>query len=297
MTRISWQCIFGEAVVENRESFLLTKGGLPVSIFFFGIAKLNYNKNEVMGMAKKKPLAITYLFHSGFLVETEECLLVFDYYRDAAASKPPTFTGFPAPPAFLQTEKAVFVMVSHHHADHYNPVILEWEKGKPDLTYVLSSEIKPKRQVGRIFLVSPGDVRAIDPLFLKVFGSTDQGVSFLVEVEGWRLFHAGDLNWWYWWDDPEDQRVAAGEAFKAEIDRLRGEWLDVAFFPVDPRLGAYSHLGGAYFIQQLKPAFFIPMHFGADYQVTARFAEQVRTATTKVVPLSQSPQKILLACP
>ena len=245
-------------------------------------------------MEEKKPLQITYLFNSGFLVETGACLLVFDYYRDAAESKPRPFSGFSALPGFLQTEKSVFVLASHHHGDHYNPVILEWAKSKPGITYILSSDIKPWRQGERTHLVSPGDVHTIGPLFLKVFGSTDEGVSFLVAIEGWRLFHAGDLNWWYWWDDSAAERAAAEEAFKAEIDKLRGEALDLAFFPVDTRLGAYYHLGGDYFIQQLKPAFFIPMHFGTDYESTARFAERVGRAATKVIPLQRSPQKILL---
>lgn len=245
-------------------------------------------------MEKKKPVEITYLFNSGFLVETEQYLLIFDYYQDAAGSKPRSFSGSATLPPFLRNNKPGFVLVSHHHADHSNPVIFEWGKLKPELTYILSSDIKLRRQGDRIELVSPGEVRTVGPLFLKVFGSTDQGVSFLIEVEGWRLFHAGDLNWWHWWDDSEAERAAAEEKFKAEISKLKGEPLDLAFFPVDPRLGEYYYLGGAYFIQQLQPGFFIPMHFGTEYQITERFARHVQTPATKVVTLHQSPQKILL---
>ena len=36
---------------------------------------------------------------------------------------------------------------------------------------------------------------------IKAFGSTDIGISFLVSVDGVDIFHAGDLNWWHWWDE------------------------------------------------------------------------------------------------
>lgn len=245
-------------------------------------------------MEKKIPVQITYLFNSGFVVETEKHLLIFDYYRDTAESKLRTLSSAATLPAFLENDKPGFVLASHRHADHYNPVILEWGKRKPELTYILSSDIKPWRQEDRIELVSPGEGRTIGPLFLKVFGSTDQGVSFWVEIEGWRLFHAGDLNWWYWEDDSEAELAAAEEKFKTEISKLKGEPVDLAFFPVDPRLGKYYYLGGAYLIQQLQPDFFIPMHFGTDYQITERFARRVSASTTKVVTLHQSPQTILL---
>ncbi len=242
-------------------------------------------------MEKKRPVQITYLFNSGFVLETEKHLLVFDYYRDAAGSKTRTFSSSTALPPFLKTDKPGFIFVSHRHADHYNPVILEWGKLKPELNYILSSDIKPWRKGGRIALVSPGEARTIGPLFLKVFGSTDQGVSFWVEIEGLRLFHAGDLNWWHWWDDSEAEQAAAEEKFKAEIGKLKGEPVDLAFFPVDPRLGEYYYLGGAYFLQQLQPDLFIPMHFGTEYQITERFARRVHALPTRVVTLHQSPQK------
>ncbi|HHT49472.1 MAG TPA: MBL fold metallo-hydrolase [Firmicutes bacterium] len=245
-------------------------------------------------MEEKKPLKIVYLFHSGFLVETERHLLIFDYYREAAGSKASTSAKAGELPEFLQTDKQVYIFASHRHADHYNPGILEWGKIKPDLTYILSNDIKPRWQGERIHLVAPGAERGIDSLYLKVLGSTDQGVSFLVEIEGWHLFHAGDLNWWYWEDDSETELLAAERSFKHEISKLEGEALDLAFFPVDPRLGAYYHLGGAYLIQQLQPNHFIPMHFGTDVQITKSFAQQIKAPTTRVITIDQSPQTFLI---
>ena len=46
-----------------------------------------------------------------------------------------------------------------------------------------------------------GDCYADDVLRVHAFGSTDVGISFLVEAEGKKIFHAGDLNNWHWMDE------------------------------------------------------------------------------------------------
>ena len=56
-------------------------------------------------------MKITFIEHSGFMVEMEHTVLLFDYYH----GKIPTF----------DKNKTLYVFVSHSHADHYNPVI--WE--------------------------------------------------------------------------------------------------------------------------------------------------------------------------
>ena len=52
-------------------------------------------------------MKITYIYHSGFLVESADAYYIFDYYR----------ADFPVTDA----DKPVYVFVSHRHPDHYNP--------------------------------------------------------------------------------------------------------------------------------------------------------------------------------
>ena len=57
-------------------------------------------------------MIVDYLGHSGFLVETEKALLLFDACGTATS--------------VLDTkdrEKPLFVFVSHAHADHFDPAI------------------------------------------------------------------------------------------------------------------------------------------------------------------------------
>lgn len=51
-------------------------------------------------------MRVTYLGHSGFLLEMEDALLLFDYYQGSLPEMDP--------------EKTLFVFVSHVHYDHYN---------------------------------------------------------------------------------------------------------------------------------------------------------------------------------
>ena len=54
-------------------------------------------------------MKITYINHSGFLVETRDCYYIFDYYKGELPH--------------LDKEKEVIVFCSHFHKDHFNPQI------------------------------------------------------------------------------------------------------------------------------------------------------------------------------
>ena len=56
-------------------------------------------------------MKITYINHSGFLIETKDCYYIFDYYK---GELPP-----------LDKKKEVIVFCSHFHKDHFNPVIFK----------------------------------------------------------------------------------------------------------------------------------------------------------------------------
>ena len=56
-------------------------------------------------------MKITYINHSGFLVETDDCYYIFDYYKGNLPE--------------LDKSKSVVVLCSHFHPDHFNPKIFE----------------------------------------------------------------------------------------------------------------------------------------------------------------------------
>lgn len=210
-------------------------------------------------------VTITFLTHSGFIVETAQHALLFDYYRDPARAV-----------AQINTAKKLYVFASHAHPDHFNPAIAGWQRQAA--AYILSDDIRdagglPGVPPEQVRYAAPYDHVALDELAIDVYGSTDAGASFAIAVDGWRIFHAGDLNWWHWREDTAENNAVAKEAFFQELDRLRGQRFDVAFFPVDNRLEDYRDLGVREFVRAVHVDHLVAMHAcGPAWQPPADFA-------------------------
>ncbi|TCT15317.1 L-ascorbate metabolism protein UlaG (beta-lactamase superfamily) [Natranaerovirga pectinivora] len=236
-------------------------------------------------------LKINYLYHSGFTVETNNYLLIFDYFKDHGLENKSVANGFIGKED-LETKKKIIVFSSHSHHDHFNPIILDWINVNKAIQYVFSSDIVIDKKEPYMTFLSPYDSIILDDLNIKAYGSTDLGVSFLVKVDESTIFHAGDLNWWYWWDDTEEEIAKAEKWFKEEIDYMKDEKIDVAFFPVDQRLEQNYALGAKYFIDILKPKYLIPMHFGDHYETTVKFALEMKNSLTNIFTLNSRGQEI-----
>ena len=218
-------------------------------------------------------MKIEYIFNSGFTLETENNFLIFDYYKGQ----------------LNLSDKKTTVFVSHGHDDHYNEKIFDL---KGNINYVLSDDIKLEGSFDNIRFVKPDSTLQVDDLDIKVFGSTDLGVSFLISVDGFNIFHAGDLNWWYWENDEEEEKERMEKAFKDEINKIKGPKIDLAFFPVDPRLGHAFSKGGEFFIKELSPKIFIPMHFGDNFHTTRDFIHKMKDYNTEIVEIHKENQII-----
>ena len=227
-------------------------------------------------------MKITHLYHSGFAVELEECVLIFDWY-----------TGdLPAFPA----DKALYVLVSHKHQDHYGRCIWPLQDRYPNITYILDKDVPlgPHKGQDNVHRVRRDQSYDIGALHVRTLRSTDTGVAFYVEAEGRRIYHSGDLNVWYWDDEPltdnnsQERRCRqALEGLKVYLsDRPRrstpeGFDLDVGFFPLDPRLGEHAPMGMALFAEILCCAVLVPMHYW-DRQVEAMaYTEDARLAAVR----------------
>lgn len=243
---------------------------------------------------KNYGIKINYLFNSGFTVEMEKHLLIFDYFKDSIDNGEKNRANGVIGEEDLNTDKKIIVFSSHSHRDHFNPVILDWKNIRPDITYVLSSDIKDVRKTENVNIISAYEELNLEDVYVKAYGSTDIGISFLVKIDGVTLFHSGDLNWWYWWDDTESEIQQSERWFKDEIRKIKGETVDIAFFPVDPRLEHNYCVGGEYFIKEINPQVFIPMHFGENYQITENFADRMNAANSRVLTISHRGQEIKL---
>ena len=80
------------------------------------------------------------------------------------------------------------------------------------------------------------DASIID-VYIDTLRSNDEGVAFIVRLGDLRIYHAGDLNNWWWDGDVEDQKLA--DIYHEELERIRGRHFTAAFIPLDPRLNGW----------------------------------------------------------
>jgi len=198
-------------------------------------------------------MKITATGHSGFLVELKNTNLIFDFYTDKKnIIKPEIFKN-----------KKTYVFVSHRHGDHFNKKIFDWD-AYGGVAYILDGGCKAPEGVKKTVAREGGDF-TVDDVRVKVYGSTDEGVSFLVAAEGVALFHAGDLNDWYWEDESTPEELMADEENYLKIIRaLAGKSIDAAFIPEDPRLKQHAGRGIRFFREIVAPKTIIPMHFSGN---------------------------------
>lgn len=213
------------------------------------------------------PIKIDYLGHSGFFVENESSMLLFDYYYGDLS--------------FLEEkleEKPLLVFSSHSHGDHFNPEIFSIVIKHKKTSYHLSFDIKGKPTVPNNLNIQYLDVDRtyeIEDLgIVKTLQSTDEGVAFLIKTSDETLFYAGDLHWWDWPGEDPDWLTEQETVFKREIGKIKYESIDIAFAVLDSRLEDNYAKGMTHILSELHPRYVLPMHFWDDRSVVERFKER-----------------------
>ena len=236
-----------------------------------------------------KKMTVTYYYHSGFSVSSGDVLLVFDYWRGMGGKFPEAFG---ITPEVLARYNEVYVFISHEHEDHYDGLVYTWDQYAP-VTYIVADTLPEQARGHRVQKGS--ELTLSDRVQVKCYGSTDAGVSFLVNVDGVSFFHAGDLNFWHWREVSNARQIQeADEDFRSEVQDIQGMEIDVAFFPVDPRQGMLFDAGANYFVLTVKPRLLLPMHFWGRSDVINEFARRSRTRETEIVSLTSAGQAIAL---
>ena len=216
-------------------------------------------------------MKVTYLKHSGFMVESRNYIYLFDYI-DGNIDKA------------IKSDKKIYVMVSHVHDDHFCKIIFDIAAKHDNVTYILSYDVVKKIKKNavlskmteqlNIIRVQAHEKYKIDDIVVETLKSTDEGVAFIVSEKDGTIYHAGDLNWWHWEGEPKSWNRNMEVNFKREIDSMRGRKIDIAFIPLDPRQEDAYYLGMNYFIKNVGANEIYPMHFWGEPRIIDRYKSE-----------------------
>ena len=231
-------------------------------------------------------MTVTYIHHSCFLVEMRSAYLLFDWFEGAL------------PP--IPERKPLYVLASHDHEDHFSEEIFALLSGRPGTTFLLSFDIPedlvPEPMKSRTHFLRPHEHWQDGILSVKTFRSTDEGIAFWCALDGKQLYHAGDLNHWYWEGEDEAWNRNMTAAYREEMALLAGKRADIAFLPVDPRLGDWFYLGADDFMNSADAEILFPMHFWGDFSVceTLRAHPRAKAYRDRIITIRQKGQSFSL---
>lgn len=227
---------------------------------------------------------VSYFYQSAFTVSMQKTLLVFSYREtnipQVAENQRLTdkdFLGF----------NNILVFVPSASADHLDTSIFDWKQSFP-ITYIMPEKAAGTHiRTSNVRVVREGDEFTVGHSDIKVFGSSDDGVSFLVKAEGITVYHAGDLNLWHWREENTLRDIAKAEAlFYEKVSHLPKDQIDIAFFPLDPNQGGLYDAGANHFIMQARPRVFFPMHFASRTEIANEYARRSITRRTVIFALT-----------
>lgn len=205
---------------------------------------------------------VVYCGHSGWAVQTEKHLLIFDYWNMNKSDNAGLANGSICPKEIKN--KDVIVFVSHDHSDHYDTSIYRWANEVKNITYVYG--FKPEeawinKETGyhgpEYVYINDNQSKQIDNITVTTMKSNDSGQGFLVTADGVTIYHPGDHALF----------TADDEAgFKKEVDFIAGQvkQVDIAFLPVTGCPSRWKKefivQGFFYTIDKLNPTQVFPMH-------------------------------------
>lgn len=246
-----------------------------------------------------------YIDHSGFMLELPSGTLIFDWVNGNLPK--------------IRTDKPLYVFISHIHNDHFKQSIFDIKRQYPNTEFFLGYD-RSIPQLNPIFENLPdaiadslscfnGEQKLYSndgKMLIKTLASTDFGVAFLVEIDGKRIFHAGDLyimaappkdplkqalaamtgNFTPSNETPDPKRI---ELFEKYTEPLRGLDIDYGMIPVDPRYPVIAHETVKRYLAKANFKAWSPMHLWGRYDFINTFLSTYPAYASRMVAVTTNP--------
>ena len=232
-----------------------------------------------------------YLGHSGFLLELESATLIFDWYQGEI------------PP--LRGDKPVYIFASNINQGHFRPEIFGAVEQLPHAEIFIGydhsiSEVDtfldslPEKIQDHVSCFD-GEARLYsenEEMLVSSITATENGVAFIVEIEGKTIFHGGtlylnqtaseeDYNKWYEkmkLEHPElniadydNYLEHCEDEFEKYTEKLKGRNFDYAMLPLEPKFGDIGVRTIKRYMEVADYKTWSPMQLHGMYEVVDEF--------------------------
>lgn len=246
-------------------------------------------------------MKVVFIHHSCFLVEVDEKVLIFDWFAGDRVNGY-HFKGML--PEYMP-DTPVYVFASHKHADHFDMDVLRLAEKYENIHYILSKDCKMSPNFLKKHGIDPAIREKITYVTIRAkyeipggvhvetLRSTDAGVAFYVKTNGASFFHAGDLNDWSFEGTDDLTKWKMRREFQTEIKRLANKDVNVAFVPMDPRLGKNQYNAVDYVLANTNAECVFPMHMWQDYSGIERYRlkQENPVLAAKIVSITDENQE------
>ena len=241
-------------------------------------------------------MKVVFIHHSCFLVEADEKVLIFDWF---AGDRVNGYQFQGVLPEY-EPDTPVYVFGSHKHADHFDMDVLHLAEKYENIHFILSKDCKMSPHFLRKHGIDPAvrekityvTIRAkyeiAGGVHVETLRSTDAGVAFYVQTNGISIFHAGDLNDWSFEGADDLTTWKMRREFQTEIKRLANKDINIAFVPMDPRLGKNQWNAVDFVLGQTDVECVFPMHMWQDYSGIEEYIRRQKNPklAAKIVPIA-----------
>lgn len=214
-------------------------------------------------------LKVNYIYNAGFLVETDDAVLIFNYTHGSVKK--------------INNKKPLYVFLSSCSADHFDNAVFHLGANKTNANYLVCKDKFSKKFSMKMFFkhflekdtrekiiwTEPNRSYNIGNIKVRTFSSTDTNgsVAYLVETRSGTIFHAGYLNDWSWPGSPDEMNIKSKKAFENEVQKLKGIHIDVAFLLLNSLQENMYSDGIDYIMRNLDIDEAYPMNFKDDRKI------------------------------